>query len=316
MQGLLDRLANWATGRRPRNAALLDLAMTLRSKGQTVEAAAWCTRVLRSDPDNANALLLSAELAAARADRAGACEALSRLETQKPQALGTLERVAAAYCRAGEPGRAVALLRSALRLHPNSAALRCELGDAEAAAGHVEAALAAYDGALATRPGKSRTATQRAILMLRQAWGPPAPASPERGQASPLYGRIMASELGAKGQFGRQLAQYLAVRLCGHIHGLRVEVPDWIGRWLFDLDDPYPGEPLPEQRDTDATKCKMFDESGRALVADHDLSGSFLVHTSIYQPHRPFIQSLFQPGVRARPIADGRCRACVSGAAP
>ncbi len=304
MASFLDRLTGWATGRRARQGALIELALTLKGKGQLVEAAAWCERVLRSDRDNGEALLLSAEIAAARGERESAAGALARLQALEPHSAKTAERMSAAFRRAGKPELAVAALEPALRRAPKSAALLCELGDAEAALGHGDAALAAYDGALAARPGKSRTATQRALFLLRRDWGPPPGAPPDKRQAAQAGGRIMSSQLGLRGRFGTQLAHYMAVRLCGEIYGLSVEVPAWIGRWLFELDDPYPGAALAELSDSDTLKRRMFDGASGHLVAEHDLAGSFFVHTASYAPHRAFIETLFRPGERARAALD------------
>ncbi len=304
MASFLDRLTGWATGRRARQGALIELALTLKGKGQLVEAAAWCERVLRSDRDNGEALLLSAEIAAARGERESAAGALARLQALEPHSAKTAERMSAAFRRAGKPELAVAALEPALRRAPKSAALLCELGDAEAALGHGDAALAAYDGALAARPGKSRTATQRALFLLRRDWGPPPGAPPDKRQAAQAGGRIMSSQLGLRGRFGTQLAHYMAVRLCGETYGLSVEVPAWIGRWLFELDDPYPGAALAELSDSDTLKRRMFDGASGHIVAEHDLAGSFFVHTASYAPHRAFIETLFRPGERTRAALD------------
>ncbi|HXQ49897.1 MAG TPA: tetratricopeptide repeat protein [Stellaceae bacterium] len=303
--GIFDRLASWATGRPTRHsAAVLELATTLLAKGQAVEAAAWCERVLRDDPDHADALLLLVEIGVTRGDWDGALRALSRLRAANPGDAGTIERMASGFRRAGDPDQAADLLHAALRRQPASAVLLCELGDAEAARGRFSEALAAYEGALAATPGKSRTATQRAILVLRQSWGPPGAAPADKRQPPRLDGRVMCSELGTRGRFGSQLAQYMAVRICGHLYGLRVEVPEWVGRWLFDLDDPYPGAALPDQCDSELLKQKLFEGTARQFVAEHDLSGLFFVHTSRYRPHRPFIQTLFRPGERATPVVN------------
>jgi tetratricopeptide (TPR) repeat protein len=304
MASFLDRLTNWATGRGKRHAELVELVAALKAKGQLVEAAAWCERVLRAEPDNGEALLLAAEIAALRGERADAVAALARLQALAPQETATVERMAAAYRRAGAPELALAPLQAALRRAPHSTALFCELGDAEAARGHDAGALAAYDAALAERTSKSRTATQRALVLLRRDWGPPE-AAPEKRQGPAARGRIMFSQLGASGRFGAQLAQYMAVRVCAEIHGLSAEVPMWIGRWLFDLDDPLPGAALPELAETDALKSRMFDGANLHLVAARDLAGSFLVNTSLYAPHRALIERLLRPGEKARAALAG-----------
>ena len=52
------------------------------------------------------------------------------------------------------------------------------------------------------------------------------------------------TRLGSYGRFGNQLLQYAFVRLHAKEHNLIAEFPDWIGRDLFDLDDPVPSASL------------------------------------------------------------------------
>jgi hypothetical protein len=46
------------------------------------------------------------------------------------------------------------------------------------------------------------------------------------------------------GRFGNQLFQYAVARKYAELHGARLETPDWVGRRLFDLDDPPISRPL------------------------------------------------------------------------
>lgn len=50
--------------------------------------------------------------------------------------------------------------------------------------------------------------------------------------------------LGTNGRFGNQLLQYAFLRLYADGHGLSCQTADWIGRDLFDLDDPFPAADL------------------------------------------------------------------------
>lgn len=48
------------------------------------------------------------------------------------------------------------------------------------------------------------------------------------------------------GRAGNQLHQYAAVRKYAELHGATFECPDWFGRKLFGLNDPYPSRELYE----------------------------------------------------------------------
>ena len=56
---------------------------------------------------------------------------------------------------------------------------------------------------------------------------------------------VQCTTLGRWGRFGNQLLQYAFARAYAERHGAVLEVPDWIGRRLFGLDDPYPSRELP-----------------------------------------------------------------------
>ncbi len=112
------------------------------------------------------------------------------------------------------------------------------------------------------------------------------------------------THLGRMGLFANQVFQYGYLRLYGHIHGLAVEAPDWIGRWLFDLDDPYPDDPLPPVAEDRNLMGSLLSENAVPSLANRDLLGFFQCHTSHYRPHQARFRGLFQPGERLRPIAD------------
>ena len=118
------------------------------------------------------------------------------------------------------------------------------LAVASEALGRTDDAISAYEVACAIVPSNGGPQTYRGVLLLRRVWGAPLPSPPEKRQSADARGRISMSTLGRMGRFGNQIFQYGFLRLYGRIHGLQVEVPDWVGRWLFDLDDPYPGAPL------------------------------------------------------------------------
>src|SRR5262245_49493375 len=58
-------------------------------------------------------------------------------------------------------------------------------------------------------------------------------------------GVVQCTTLGSFGRFGNQLFQYAFARAYAERYGALLEVPDWIGRRLFGVTDPYPSRALP-----------------------------------------------------------------------
>jgi hypothetical protein len=55
---------------------------------------------------------------------------------------------------------------------------------------------------------------------------------------------VQCTTLGSFGRFGNQLFQYAFARAYADLYGAILEVPDWIGRRVFGLNDPYPSRVL------------------------------------------------------------------------
>jgi len=288
-------------GRRSRRPERLEFAAALFRGGQLAEANGWCERVLRADPDNVEARLLCAEIALSRGDKRNALLLLQETHSLGPGEVGAQQCLGMLFARAGDAAKAAEVLRESLRRGRDALGHLCALSEAEEALGHYTAAAAAYDSILAQSPGESRIFTRRATMMMRQAWGAPLPAPPEKRQEPGLERRIMMSRLGTMGRFGMQVQQYMALRVYGRIHRLAVEVPDWPGRWLFDLDDPYPGSALPEFRESPGGGARLFSGEAAEIFSERDFSGYFYCPTQYYLPHCAFLQTLFRPGERARP---------------
>ncbi|HTS93100.1 MAG TPA: alpha-1,2-fucosyltransferase [Stellaceae bacterium] len=178
------------------------------------------------------------------------------------------------------------------------------LGRAGEAVGRPNEAISAYEAALAIEPTDSIAATARAILLLRRAWGNPLPSPPDKHQTINPSGRITMRSLGRNGRFGNQIFQYGYLRLYGHVHRLQVEVPEWIGRWLFDLDDPLPGDLLPRVAENKDLIGPALSKDAPQMLANRDVEGWCQCHTSYFNPHRELFRTLFRPGVRLQPIVD------------
>ena len=273
------------------------------SAGEWAEAERLCEAILAREPSQPALLLLSGEIALKRGDLATARERLRRAGQIKIADVGWLERLANIMLRAGDLEPAAATLRRLLHAAPQHLGALCALGDIYQALDRVDEAVAAYEAAAALSPGHTPPHTARAILLLRRAWGPPLPSPPDKQQMKSSSGRIAMTTLGKNGRLGNQIIQYAFLRFYGRVHHLQVEVPDWIGRWLFDLDDPHPGSALPtfKEERPDASG-PLLSEGLPPTLANHDLWGYFGCHTSYFRPHQSLFRTLFRPGARLQPI--------------
>jgi hypothetical protein len=304
-------------GARAGRAPGLGLAEAVRFyyAGAHADAERACEEILASDPRQHIALLMWSELALGRGDREAVRARLRNTPFVRPNDLDLLLRLIGLMRRVDDRESLEAAARALserLRALPGNFDDLFALGQASEALGRLDEAISAYDAACRIVPVKRASAdTCRANLLLRRAWGDPLPSPIAKRQSPPARGRIAMTHLGQTGRFGNQIFQYGFLRLYGHVHGLHLEVPEWPGRWLFDLDDPYPGDPLPAKAETRDLIGSMLSESAAPALANHDMVGYFQCHTSYLRPYRARFGGLFQPGARLRPMADralGRLR--------
>lgn len=154
------------------------------------------------------------------------------------------------------------------------------------------AAVAAYERAIALNPGHAFPFTRRALILFRTRFGAPLPAR----VTDPGRPRVTMSTLGANGRFGNQLLQYGFLRMYAEVHGLAAEAPDWIGRDLFDLDDPLCGPGLPPVREDQADFVASLNRKIPEIWRNADLWGYCIYPTGGLRPHRDFFRRLFRPG--------------------
>lgn len=168
-------------------------------------------------------------------------------------------------------------------------------------------AVAAYEGAITANPGNAFAFTRRALLLFRLAFGSaPAPESTPSGAA-----RVTMSTLGINGRFGNQLLQYGFLRMYGTEHGLSIEAPDWIGRELFDLNDPLYTGNLPLVRESEVDLVASLNREVAQVWQNADLWGYCCYPTGGLRRYRDQFQGLFRPGRRVAPlvaIAEKRLR--------
>jgi hypothetical protein len=175
-----------------------------------------------------------------------------------------------------------------------------ERGDAAARAGRSAEALEIYEFAATLSPGHALPFTRKAILQFRAAFG--APVVPR--EAAKERPPISMSALGQYGQFGNQLLQYAFLRLYAQEHGLEAQAPDWIGRDLFDRDDPLPQAPLPMLDEAQVDFFASLARETPQVYAGTDVKGYFCSDMRRWGPRSDAFRALFVPGRKVRPLLD------------
>jgi hypothetical protein len=189
------------------------------------------------------------------------------------------------------------LAHAVVRKLPTRSAGLLALGSVLDMTGRHAEALAIYEEIIRHHPGHGLAFTRRSLALLRVHWGNPSP--PRSAGSGP---RVTCATLGANGRFANQLFQYAATRLYAEAHGLEAEFPDWIGRDLFDCDDPLVSAALPTAMDDDAVLGELNTGRPPSFVG-RDLHGYFQGDTSAYAPWRKQFVDLFRPGAKLRPVA-------------
>jgi len=234
---------------------------------------------------------------------------LNRIAAQAGPFAASVEQ---AYARAkqalaaGALADAESLCRTVVGARPDDARANVLLGDVLGAAGRITEALAAYDRACQLNPGHAAAFTRASIIRFRQRFGPPSKPTTQ----PPGRDRVQMTTLGANGRFGNQLLQYAFVKLYAERHQLALEVPDWIGRDLFDLDDPLPSVLLPVVDEAEADLFAAL--QGRAgTLRNANVRGYFAGSTRGWTGLEQDFRRLFAPGRRVRPLLEaalGRLR--------
>lgn len=160
--------------------------------------------------------------------------------------------------------------------------------------GRVDEAIGYYEICMRQRPGMAQASTRRALILLRRHLGlnntPPA-----RTRNPQARGLVQMSTLGANGRLGNQLLQYAFLRCYAERFGFEFEVPDWIGRVLYGLNDPLISRPLPQLKETEADLLGCLAGRQERVFVNLDLWGYFAGDTAVFAPWRDRIRSWFTP---------------------
>lgn len=197
----------------------------------------------------------------------------------------------------GDAAQAIRLCAPLVDLPQVGADALMLLGEAHLRTGRRQEALVAFERAAVLVPGNGLPFTRIATIRLREALGDPPP--PRRPDGRP---RIQFTRLGSYGRFGNQLLQYGFLRLYAAKFGLSIECPDWIGRDLFDLDDPLPGGPLPELSEDEADLLGSLRGARAEIHAERDIRGYFCAPMADWGPVAAAFRAVFRLGRRVRPL--------------
>lgn len=253
------------------------------------EAAVPCLQAaLDRQPDHVNALQQLGIALRLRGEEQRAFAHLSKASSLAPERGDIAAELSEVLLLLGSTVEAAAEAERAASVAPNLYQAQAALAKALEANGRDLDALACWNRAIACNPGFGEGFSHRALLLLKRRWGLAPKPRPRAKQSK----RISASRLGLDGRFGNQLLQYGFLRLYAERNGLTLETPDWLGRYLFDHDDPLLGAPLPgieEHRiDLAADRAGCF--------AEHDIRGYFCGDVTGWANEKERFRSLFQPG--------------------
>ncbi len=283
-----------AAGLRPDMAAArINLGLLLAEEGDAVTALPHLCRAVELAPSNANARFLLGRVQRRLGQSADAQANLQQAITLAPTVAEYHAEWSGMLLDGGDAVAALAAADHAARLSPALYDAHSARAAALEALHRLGEALAAWDQAIACNQGIGEAFTRRALLLLSAQWG--APPTP-RAQAQNDSRRLGLSQLGRNGRFGNQILQYGIARLYAQRHDLILETPPWVGRHLFDLDDPLPGPALPRLSEAAAGLVTGLGPESPPTAAGHDIDGYFCGDTSALAPFAESFRNFFTCG--------------------
>lgn len=277
--------------------ARVNLGLMLLEDGDASSALPHLARALELSPDHANARFLLARAQRRLGQRDDAAENLRQVIAASPAQAEYQVEWSGLLLDKGEAFAALAAAEAAVALSPGLYEAHAARAAALETLDRKSDALTAWDRAIACNAGYGEAFTRRALLLLERQWGPPpAPRPPACEQGR----RLAVTRLGSNGRFGNQILQYGVARLYAQRHDLTLETPPWIGRHLFELDDPLPGPPLPRLSEDEAGLAAGLSAKATGDAAGHDIDGYFCGNTAPLAPQAAAFRRLFTQGRRWR----------------
>jgi len=153
--------------------------------------------------------------------------------------------------------------------------------------GHTKVALDCFDFACKLNPGHGESFTRSLLLQI------PHKSKPEQ-DLSDDCDILGLPFLGKAGRFANQLFQYTFGLCYANKYKLKIETPDWIGRYFFGLNDSLITKSLPHKCYEDKDISKLFNAAIPHFKNTH-ISGYFNSHSAPYAPFMRDIQQAFIP---------------------
>lgn len=180
--------------------------------------------------------------------REGEAEQVLRLALTSPgsDVAGAIDMLSALLVRQGryeESRRFFADYRYPHTADPNAFRIECLTAIAESwlEAGEVDRAVEVLAG---VHGHGSRFFTVKSIAGLQQVLARQGKRLERPANPDPSRPRIGSSTLATHGRFAHNVLEYVLLRLYAEKFGYRLETPDWVGGYYFDLDDPKPSSGL------------------------------------------------------------------------
>ncbi|KAA0593681.1 tetratricopeptide (TPR) repeat protein [Azospirillum lipoferum] len=165
--------------------------------------------------------------------------ALTSPGSDVPAAIDMLSALLAQQGRHEEARRFFADYRYPHAADPNAYRIDCLTAVAEnwLAAGELDRAVEVLAG---VHGHGSRFFTVKSIAGLQQSLARQGRRLERPANTDPSKPRICSSTLATHGRFAHNVLEYVLLRLYAEKFGYRLETPDWVGGYYFDIDDPRP----------------------------------------------------------------------------
>jgi len=153
--------------------------------------------------------------------------------------------------------------------------------------GDQAAALKCFRFACKLNPGNGESFTRSLLLQIPNKQEPQA----VHDTGKDIIGMPL---LGGNGRFANQLFQYSFGLCYASRFGMELQVPDWVGRHFFQLDDCFISQPLPGKQ-CDCAEVEALLASDTADLSNMHVAGYFNRHSAVYAPYRDLLRQAFVP---------------------
>ncbi len=284
--------------------AYANKAMCLRQLGRIDEAEEAYRQAVRLEPDFDSAWFGLGIVARMQGQPTAAIAAFSRSIRITPDGCRGWFQSSGMHLMLGDYGSALRQSEAAIARDPQEFYAYCYRAEALEGLGHAEAAYAAYGRARKVNLGYGMPETRRLMYRLRQSYGPPRMDPAKAPVGTGEKGLVTMRSLGANGRFGNQILQYGFLRLYAARHGVRYQVSEWMGQYLFDLVDPTAEALFPVYEEAWGGLESSLIEARPKVQVNRDVEGYFCRSTHFMAGGKALFRSLFTPGERFRSRLD------------